>query len=252
MPVVYTVIFLTQDTRGALLRSIPLYALVLCVSVPRAFGLFAADATSFRIAFSLVQLYLSSAVIIATLFLFCLIKDWVSEAESLVGRMKRLSETDELTGLHNRRRAARVLEEGMERSRRYGVPLRMIVLDIDDFKSVNDELGHDVGNKVLREMARLGEHALRENDEFSRWSGEEFMVLAPETNRESAHRLAERLRSHIEEHDFGVRRRISASFGGSEFHPRDSRLTLVKRADVALYRAKLGGKNRVVVESSIA
>ncbi|MGH3086107.1 MAG: GGDEF domain-containing protein [Rubrobacteraceae bacterium] len=250
MPVAYIVIFLTQDTRGALWHAVPLYALIACVSFPRVLAPPGFVESPYGVPFSLAQLYLSSAVMISTLFLFSRIKDWLLESEVVIERMKHLAETDDLTGLYNRRRVSRLLEEEMERGRRHELPLSIIVFDIDDFKRVNDEFGHEVGDAVLAEVARLVGENLRESDGFGRWGGEEFLIVAPETRRKSAYRLADRVRAIIEGHDFGLKTRISASFGVSEFGVRDSGTVLLKRADVALYRAKTRGKNRVETEAA--
>jgi diguanylate cyclase (GGDEF)-like protein len=234
------VVFMAHEGAGAFVRSFAVYCLVIAVSLPVAFG-----SVATLDSLSLDQLYISGAVVISFLYFISRLRDRLREAEVSAERMKCLAETDDLTGLHNRRRAARLLEEEMERSRRHGRPLSVIVFDIDDFKRVNDDFGHDAGDAVLASLARLSERVLRQSDELARWGGEEFLVIAPETERFSAHGLADRLREAIEGKEFGFGGRVSASFGVSELRLRDSATTLVKRADTALYRAKTRGKNRV-------
>jgi diguanylate cyclase (GGDEF)-like protein len=240
IPAVYIVVFMAHEGAGAFVRSFIVYLVVMAVSLPAAFG-----SVATMNSLSLDQLYISGAVVISFLYFISRLRDRLREAEVAAERMKRLAETDDLTGLHNRRRATRLLESEMERSRRHMHPLSVIVFDIDDFKRVNDDFGHDAGDAVLADLSRLSEKTLRDGDEMARWGGEEFLVIAPETDRGSAQKLADRLRESIEEKKFGFGGGISASFGVSELRKHDSATTLVKRADTALYRAKTGGKNRV-------
>lgn len=178
------------------------------------------------------------------------LKERVSEAEAIIEHMRLLAATDDLTGLHNRRHLELLLEEDLNRSRRYGAPLSIILFDLDDFKAVNDAFGHDVGDSVLAGLARAVESLLRQSDRFGRWGGEEFLVVVPEATEEAARLLAERLRARIETQDFGMSVGASASFGVAEFRQDDNKTELIKRADMALYRAKASGKNRVELETA--
>jgi len=164
----------------------------------------------------------------------------------------RESVTDELTGLSNRRRFDEVMENEVERARRFDGQLGLVMLDVDDFKAVNDTHGHQLGDSVLREVARVIRESSREIDEPARYGGEEFAVVLPGTDLAGAHRLAERIRAGIEGLA-GVQSngqgpvRLTASFGvaslpeTSEDHER-----LVAAADAALLEAKRAGKNRTV------
>lgn len=246
LPAAYTVIFLIFEGRQALVRAVGLYLLVFVVSVPMVFsipGLQQALATLGST--MLVQFYLSSAVFIVFLFFVARLKELLRETEMDAEEMRRLARTDPLTGIYNRRHIEQSLEREMERCRRYELPLALVIFDIDDFKSLNDAHGHDAGDSVLVEMARLTSQQLRASDHFGRWGGEEFLLVAPETSCERAQQLADRLRSIFEESEFGAVGIISASFGVASFQRGDSGTTLVKRADMALYRAKTRGKNRV-------
>jgi diguanylate cyclase (GGDEF)-like protein len=161
----------------------------------------------------------------------------------------RQAVTDELTGLSNRRRFEEALESEVERFRRFGQPVGLVLLDIDDFKLVNDTHGHQQGDIVLREVARVLRETSREVDEPARYGGEELAVVLPGTDLEGAVNLAERVRRGIEElavHT-GVNGalRVTASLGvatlpGAGYDAR----SLVEAADDALYRAKRLGKNR--------
>jgi two-component system cell cycle response regulator len=163
-----------------------------------------------------------------------------------------LAGTDPLTGLYNRRYFDSHLERLVEHLGATGKPLSLLMLDIDFFKKVNDEHGHDVGDKVLKEFAARVATSLRGIDLVARYGGEEFMVVMPDTDFETAQRLAERLRAQIADAPFGIAGEDStvavttsigiAISGGAE----DNAGALVKRADESLYAAKQGGRNRVM------
>lgn len=242
IPAAYVVVFIAHEGAGAFVRSAAVYLVVVAVSLPAAAG-----SVATLDALSLDQLYISGAVVISFLYFISRLRDRLRDAEVAAERMKRLAETDDLTGLHNRRHAAAILEDEMERSRRHGHPLSVIVFDIDDFKRVNDDFGHDAGDAVLAGLAGVASRMARRGDGLARWGGEEFLVIAPETPQTAAHRLAERLRKAIEGEEFHIGDGVSASFGVSELRNGDSGTTLIKRADTALYKAKTRGKNRVEV-----
>lgn len=247
-PVSYVVVFLTNETRGALTRSLLLYVVVVLVSAPRLLEaiLYGTGDTVSEVL--LVQLYFSSALLISALYFFGRLSDQARNSAISAERMRHLAHTDALTDLKNRRSAERVLEKEMEYARRYATPLAVIVFDVDDFKRVNDDYGHDVGDAILVNVARTVESGLRESDSLARWGGEEFVVVAPQTSPREALALAERVMEGVRSVSFNGTGGISASFGISFFRPEDSATTLVKRADVALYKAKRSGKDRVEAE----
>jgi diguanylate cyclase (GGDEF)-like protein len=165
----------------------------------------------------------------------------------------RESVTDELTGLANYRRFNETVEREVERSRRFGDRLGLVMLDIDDFKVVNDTLGHLQGDDVLREVGRVLRESSREIDEPARYGGEELAVVLPGTDLDGAFRLAERMRSQIEALEIGSvdgagrPLRLTASFGVASLpETADDGQTLVSGADAALYEAKRAGKNRTM------
>lgn len=174
-------------------------------------------------------------------------------------RVERQAVTDELTGLSNRRRFQQVLAGEVERSRRFAQPLGLLMLDIDNFKAVNDTYGHPAGDLVLCEVARVVEELSREIDEPARYGGEEMAVVLPGTDIEGAYQLAERIRLGIEELRLPIRTaddeplRVTASFGVAT-HPLSSGdpLSLVASADAALYVAKHAGKNRTERAAEVA
>lgn len=145
--------------------------------------------------------------------------------------------TCSLTGLPNRRALEMALEREAARVERGGEPLSLVLLDLDDFKKINDEKGHPEGDRLLREVGRYLIAHVRQQDLVGRWGGEEFAILLPRTSGAQATHLAERLREGLKA--LG----ITASFGVATY--RGDLQDLYRRADEALYRAKAGGKDRV-------
>jgi two-component system, cell cycle response regulator len=169
---------------------------------------------------------------------------------TLVEESQRLATVDALTGLMNRRALNDSLEIEIERSRRYGHALSLVLLDIDHFKMINDKRGHGVGDAVLSALGRLLGHTVRKTDLAARWGGEEFVIVLTSSSGTGGAVFGERLRSAIESLDVadtdGARVPITASIGIAEYHAGDSLDTLVDRADRAMYIAKSSGRNRVV------
>jgi diguanylate cyclase (GGDEF)-like protein len=167
--------------------------------------------------------------------------------------VQRQAVTDELTGLFNHRRFQEVMSAEVERARRYDAEMGLIMLDIDNFKRVNDTYGHMQGDMVLREVARVLKQSAREIDEPARYGGEEMAVALPQTDLDGAYRFAERVRQRIEELELplldgdGILR-VTASFGAASLSSasQSDKEGLVAAADAALYRAKRSGKNRTV------
>ncbi|WP_294966534.1 transporter substrate-binding domain-containing protein [Sulfurimonas sp.] len=160
-------------------------------------------------------------------------------------RIEKLSITDQLTQLNNRMKLDEAFKVEIERSKRYKHPFSIILIDIDNFKLVNDTYGHDIGDKTLIDIAGILKQSVRNTDMVGRWGGEEFLVLAPETDLEYAMKLANKIRKNIEYHEFKQVGNTTASFGVSTFREDDTQETLVKKVDIALYKAKENGRNRV-------
>ena len=165
--------------------------------------------------------------------------------------LEHLATHDSLTGVFNRKRLETCLEEETVRAARYKRELSLIMVDIDHFKAVNDDHGHQAGDQVLKAFAGVIRQSTRQNDCAGRYGGEEFMILLPETSLGDANDFAERLRISVYELsvDIGTAEpiRISASFGVSCFpDPADSCEQLIRQADQAMYRAKRAGRNLVM------
>lgn len=159
---------------------------------------------------------------------------------------RRVSLTDTLTGVGNRRHFDETLATEVERAWRYGQRLSLVLLDIDNFKRVNDNWGHEAGDHVLRRVGALLRETLRRSDHVSRFGGEEFVVLMPGLGQDEAQVLAERIRGLLATLPMGKLPGITASFGVASLAPDERGESLFARADAALYRAKAGGRNRVV------
>lgn len=162
-------------------------------------------------------------------------------------KLGRLAAIDTLTGAFNRMQFDQLIEAEIERAKRYGNFFSVIYMDIDHFKKINDIHGHQTGDDVLRSFADIIGKTKRASDIFSRYGGEEFVILAYATDIENAVACAERLRKRIEQYNFGKAGHLTCSFGVTEYRKDlDDSHTLLKRADEALYRAKEAGRNRVM------
>lgn len=160
-------------------------------------------------------------------------------------QLERLAVTDQLTGLFNRLRLDHTLEEEHSRNMRYGTSFCVLLLDIDQFKAVNDTYGHQTGDEVLVGIARTLQDVIREVDVAGRWGGEEFLIICRETALDGALVLAEKLRTAIHARVYDKVGKMSASFGVAMFRPGEVLTETIARADAALYRAKQAGRNRV-------
>jgi diguanylate cyclase (GGDEF)-like protein len=176
--------------------------------------------------------------------------------QSRLEETERSAVTDPLTGLYNRRFFRSTFEREVRRGHRYGVMLSLVMLDLDGFKHVNDRYGHLFGDLVLRRVAKIVRRAIRESDTASRYGGEEFAIILPETDRLGSYAVAERVRRRVEsafaERPTGGRPVEMTISGGIAAYPEDGTdLTeMLLRADEALYRAKALGKNRISLHYS--
>lgn len=184
------------------------------------------------------------------------LKDHDQRLTQLNERLQQLAHTDEATGLFNKRRLFERLEMEIARAKRYREVFCCLMLDIDDFKKVNDTYGHQAGDEVLRQTGALLQHSLRRTDFIARYGGEEFTIILPRTNSAGAQRAAENLRSTFMSHKFvipstHVRLTVSigiaccASFGHLEAQQ------IINQSDTALYQAKRNGKNQVCLSDDI-
>ncbi len=162
---------------------------------------------------------------------------------------RKLAATDPLTGIGNRTSIERARQE-LFAGQSFQQGIGLLIMDVDHFKRINDELGHDAGDQILKEFSDLISGSVRSADKFARWGGEEFLLLCPSIQHGDLLILAEKLRALIEGHVFevhGVAQRMTVSVGVASATHNEEFDAIFKRADLALYRAKQGGRNRVEV-----
>jgi len=169
----------------------------------------------------------------------------ITENINMINDLQRLATTDTLTGIYNRYKINQIIDEEIARTKRYKENFALIMFDIDHFKEINDTYGHDVGDHILQELSHIISSSIRETDNFGRWGGEEFMLIAPKISREDAIKLAEKLRKIIQNHHFEEVKKITVSIGIALFEDGDDKEEKLKEVDNALYKSKQNGRNRV-------
>lgn len=171
--------------------------------------------------------------------------------EQARSRAHALSMTDSLTGLSNRRHFLQGVQRELHLAQRHQLPMALLILDVDHFKRINDLHGHSMGDQVLIEISQCCAQALRTTDLLARWGGEEFVVLLPNTHRDHAHHLAERVReavaglAQLRVQSEVVRVTVSVGVACADAGQTATLDVLVQTADRALYEAKRGGRNQV-------
>ncbi|MCK8516354.1 diguanylate cyclase [Methylonatrum kenyense] len=176
--------------------------------------------------------------------IFCICRD-ITARKRTEARIHRLATTDALTRLANRNEFSRVLDLELQRSRRHGNALSLIMYDLDHFKAINDRFGHAAGDRVLRTVSEVVRSTVRQTDLVGRWGGEEFLVLLPQTPLADAVALAEKLRLAVAALRISEVGDVTASFGVTAYKHAEHRDDLFRRVDEAMYRAKENGRNRV-------
>ena len=174
----------------------------------------------------------------------------IEERKRAEAALEKAATTDYLTQLHNRRSMISILNHEMGRIERSGKESSLIMLDLDEFKKVNDSFGHEAGDAVLIHMGKLLKNLVRKQDVIARWGGEELLIILPETDQEGAAAVAEKLRKAVADEPlafFDHRIRVTVSMGVSHMGKGMSIDECIRRADKALYRAKSEGRNKTVV-----
>ncbi len=177
----------------------------------------------------------------------------ITELKRQERELARLAWTDSLTTALNRHRFVELAQNEIDRTKRHGKQVSMVVLDADHFKSINDRNGHAAGDEVLRGLVERWKHALRSHDLIGRVGGEEFCILLPEIGMEGAVKAAEKLRACISDLPFpfaGQLLKVTVSIGIASLSPDDDLTTLMRRADIALYEAKKAGRNRLAMKAA--
>ena len=156
-------------------------------------------------------------------------------------QLQKLAYYDQLTNIYSRHKLVEIFEQLRKRGRPFGI----LLFDLDDFKKINDTYGHNVGDIILKEFAKVIQQYIRKDDYFGRWGGEEFLMFIPDIDTSSLYTKAQELRRAIAEHDFKVVDGITTSIGAGIYDTEDSLTTALESIDKALYQAKHSGKNRV-------
>ncbi|MCR4378216.1 MAG: GGDEF domain-containing protein [Rhodospirillales bacterium] len=210
--------------------------------------------------FRIIQFCLGALTLIATLIIVSVLMRFAHEQNRNLETLhreveqrveaeetlRRQATTDTLTKLFNRRHITDLMNQELKRAGRRDTPFCLIMFDLDHFKSINDNFGHDTGDRVLQTVAETIRERLRELDAFARWGGEEFLILVRETKLDGAMALAETCRARLALTDIETVGRVTASFGVAQYMEGETLRELVHRADQALYAAKNAGRNRVM------
>lgn len=171
----------------------------------------------------------------------------IKKRKLIENRLNEVANIDSLTNCFNRRKIEALFNRELTRVKRYERNLSIIFFDVDNFKDINDNLGHAIGDDVLIKIASVVKNNIRATDFFGRWGGEEFIILLPETSKEQAANVAFLLKDKINSTDFNIQKEVSCSFGVSQFEETDNADTLLTRVDHAMYYVKRNGKNNVKV-----
>lgn len=171
----------------------------------------------------------------------------LKDLEKNIDYLYTIATIDEKTGIYNNKFFNQLAEIEISKAKR-GMPLSLLIIDIDNFKKLNDTYGHLTGDKILENIAQALKKSVRKYDIYSRFGGEEFFVLLPNTIIKRAVIVANRIRKNIEQFPLFKRYKITISGGVSQYKKNDSLSKLSNRADKALYKAKHKGKNRIETE----
>jgi diguanylate cyclase (GGDEF)-like protein len=169
----------------------------------------------------------------------------INELEEQKRAFEKSATMDALTRVANRMKFDMILEQQIEMSKRYNHSFALILLDIDNFKMINDTYGHSVGDNILVELAMLMKNSVRKSDMVARWGGEEFAIILPQSRVKTAMKIAEKLRLKIENNSFEDGLNVTCSFGVCDYKKSYSVKTLIECVDEKLYEAKHSGKNQV-------
>ncbi|GIU68688.1 MAG: hypothetical protein KatS3mg001_538 [Candidatus Pacearchaeota archaeon] len=167
--------------------------------------------------------------------------------ENFISKLYELAVKDHKTKVYNSKFFNDVLSIELEKARRKKGKLCIFVIDIDYFKKINDSYGHLIGDKILYKFARILEKNFRKTDVISRFGGEEFFILLPNTSKRNANKIIKRVQNSIKNDSFLKKYKITFSGGLTEYRDKDTKTSFKKRADSALYKAKKSGRDRVVV-----
>jgi diguanylate cyclase (GGDEF)-like protein len=237
MPLVYIFTFLVLPNKPAFWVSLSFLGGLVVIGIISAFAKHVSwtDASHNLL---LVQIYGSNLIYITLLHSIALLRDRYGEVERHSAQMTTLAMVDDLSGLANRRKLDQLLGMFVEQAHVRGRPFSIVMLDIDNFKQINDQFGHDRGDLVLKRVAEILMSNVREADQLGRWGGDEFLVCSPDTNEKQVQMLCRRLSEAVARSRFQSIARVTISFGAATLMPQESHSDLWKRADVSLLNSK--------------
>jgi diguanylate cyclase (GGDEF)-like protein len=235
---------LLQDINKALaeLKEDGTYAKILRKWEPKQIAVYTKEQVFTRQIFMIAML---CVLFVLTLSVLLLLKE-IKKRKKLNEKLKNMATTDPLTGLLNRRAVEHLIDREMYRKNRYDHHVSLLLLDLDHFKQINDQFGHAVGDEVLAKFSEKIKTIVRKTDSIARWGGEEFIILASDTDITNAVLLAEKIRKTVKSAEFGKIKTLTTSIGVAEYHCEENFLQWYKRVDGALYKAKIEGRDRVV------
>lgn len=207
-------------------------AIFLAIAIPQAY-LVVEPALVYRVVATLGAVSIFSAILVRAI-------------ENAQSQLRELAETDSLTGLYNRVTLDEELERAQQQLRRSGTPMSLLAMDLDNFKAVNDDFGHAVGDEVLRQLGEMMRRRFRSIDQLFRVGGEEFLVLLYDSDSQTAKSVAEEFRAMVEAEPMLDGRMVTISIGIATLQPDESASSWRRRADIHLYQAKDNGRNCVV------
>lgn len=176
------------------------------------------------------------------------LKRYVKELKDKNRQLEDLATLDMLTGAYNRRKFEYSLSLEIQKKEKYDSPFSIIVLDVDNFKRINDDNGHENGDRILQDVTALIQNTLRATDKLFRWGGDEFIILLPELSLDNARKVADRVRETIELFDFDIiNKEVTVSLGVGTYSSNETPDQFVTRVDNALLKAKFNGKNKVEI-----
>ncbi len=175
------------------------------------------------------------------------VKKRTLELEDTLDKLKKISVTDKLTTLYNRHHLDSLLEDTKKIINRYENNYGIIILDLDNFKNINDSFGHHVGDVVLKEFSLLLKNSIRETDTIGRWGGDEFLIIVPFATKDSLESLLNNIKNKIQKFEFSYVKKLTSSLGATLIKKDDTPESFISRADKAMYKAKNEGKDKIEI-----
>jgi polar amino acid transport system substrate-binding protein len=188
----------------------------------------------------------------AILLLFAYWTNKIRQAKKIIEKQNKeleiMAKTDKMTGIYNRSKLDEILSQELQRAQRYSQYFGCAVVDIDNFKRINDTYGHLAGDKAIKELASVIQKSMRKSDYFGRWGGEEFLIISVGVDKNGLRQMLEKIRILVSEHEIKGVGKQTVSIGAAIYRQNDTEDSIIKRADDALYKAKNSGRNTVVIE----